>query len=75
MHIREIRTPFFWSTHITTDTNIRVYNTIVENIVTDGAYVWETMKQMRRQLNVVKIGYWRCCYRLTSYDRVRNEDI
>lgn len=72
--IRQLH-PIIWDKDITRNTKVKIYNTMVQSIMTYAAEHWIINKRNKSKITAVEMEYWRRCCGVTRMDRVRNEEI
>jgi hypothetical protein len=72
--IRQLNS-ILWNNHITRNTKIRIYKSIIESIATYGSELWVINKNDASKIKAMEMNYWRRCCQLTRRDRVRNTEI
>lgn len=64
-----------WSKNMRVVTKIKIFEAIVEPILTYGAECWQMSISDKEKIDVVEMDFLRRACRISRLDRVRNEDI
>lgn len=64
-----------WSKSIRTSTKIRIYEAVVEPILTYGAECWQMTKNDRKVIDTVEMDFLRRACQVSKIEHIRNEDI
>jgi Reverse transcriptase (RNA-dependent DNA polymerase) len=67
--------PLLWSPKITLKTKTRIYQTIVEPIMTYGSECWQMNNKDRTKLQAVEMDYLRRSCRISRMEHIRNDTI